>query len=262
MNKILLAIPLLAMTACTDDPVPQTGTEEALSFSTYTGNLIAGSYDDGVTHIDLDSREIAPGVITTTITLDTLSYTKTKDVNTNTIAFENPLTAASTEQTAALHSLEDALSLLVDADDSAPTDVALSLHAMASMLSDWPAGEVRPPSVEVTMNRDIVNISPNNYCRTLYGDSCSPYKMTGKNSDNCKGRCGGGCNTARSGGYNRWTMDCAEHDYGINSWWDATDDWDHATLQYSSGGGCYFATNCNSSDGCANTAGGHGSTCD
>ncbi|MGZ5970780.1 MAG: hypothetical protein ACXWP4_24080, partial [Polyangiales bacterium] len=72
------------------------------------------------------------------------------------------------------------------------------------------------------------------------------YLQTGINSPNCKGRCGAGCGSARTGGSNTWTMDCAEHDYHIGPLSDCTDDatldGNHVKCGYSGGEWC--ASNC------------------
>jgi len=252
-----LAWLVLGLTACTSDaPAP---VEPGLSLRTYTDKQIVGAYDDNVIHVDLESTETSAGVVVVTVTVDQLIYTLTVDYGTGEIDFVNPTAPANREQIAALRALEGELAFMTS-EGQVMTDVESALHGVGTLLSDAAAGEVLP-SIRTTMNRSISNIGPSNTCRTLYGGSCSPYKQTGRDSDNCKGRCGAGCNTAHTGGYNKWTMDCAEHDYGIGPAGDCTDDIMSGANYWSSGGSCFWAGNCNSADGCANTAGGHGPYC-
>jgi hypothetical protein len=255
----LLALPWLGLTACTGEADAPVSIEQGLSLSTYTDNHIVGAYDDNVIHVDLESRASSDSVVVTTVTVDELVYTLTVDYGNGEIDFANPNVAPNREQIAALHALEGEL-VFMAAEDKSITDVEATLHAMGTLLSDAAAGEVLP-SIRTTMNRSIVNIGASNSCRTLYGGSCSPYKQTGRDSDNCKGRCGAGCGSAHTGGNNKWTMDCSEHDYGIGPLGDCTDDAVSGTNYYTSGGSCFWAGNCNSADGCSSTAGGHGSSC-
>lgn len=62
------------------------------------------------------------------------------------------------------------------------------------------------------------------------GKGCS---CTGGSGNGCKGRCGSGCGTAWYSdvycvGSTAYTRDCARHDYGLASWWSASDDYSFA----------------------------------
>jgi hypothetical protein len=255
----LLVLPWLGLIACTGESEAPTS-EQGLSLSTYTDKLIVGAYDDNVIHVDLESREISDGVVVTTVTVDQLVFTLTVDYGSSEINLANPSASPNREQIAALHALENELAFMTT-EDKSMTDVESTLVGLGTLLSDALAGEVLP-SIQTTMNRlSTENIGASNTCRTLYGGSCSPYKQTGRDSDNCKGRCGAGCGSAHSGGNNKWTMDCAEHDYGIGPFGDCVNDAVDGANYYTSGGSCFFAGNCNSSDGCSSSAGGHGSSC-
>ena len=254
-----LALVVLGLTACTGEADTAPPIEQGLSFSTYTDKLIVGAYDDNVIHVDLESRETSDSIVVTTVTVDELVYALTVDYGSGEINLASPSVSANREQIAALHALEAQLAFMAT-EDAASTNVESTLHAVGTLLSDSVSGEVLP-SLRTTMNRSIENIGPSNTCRTLYGSSCSPYKQTGRDSDNCKGRCGAGCGSAHSGGNNHWTMDCAEHDYGIGPFGDCVDDEVSGANYYTSGGSCFWAGNCNSADGCSSTAGGHGSSC-
>jgi hypothetical protein len=260
MKSLALAVlPWLGLTACTGDVEPPTSVEQGLSLSTYSDKLVVGAYDDHVVHVDLESRATSDGVVVTTMTMDQLVFTLTVDYGSGEIDYANPSVSPNREQIAALRALEGELAFMT-AEDKSITEVESTLVALATFVSDAAAGEVLP-SIRTSMNRVIANIGGGNSCRTLYGGSCSPYKQTGRDSDNCKGRCGAGCNTAHTGGNNKWTMDCAEHDYGIGPLGDCADDSVSGTNYYTSGGSCFWATNCNSADGCSSSAGGHGPYC-
>lgn len=251
----LLALPLFA--ACSAGAPSPAPIQQGLTLTTYTDKLISGVYDDGLTAAAIRSNEVADGIVVSQVTVGELVYTLTVDYNRGQLELVSPPAAANREQVAALHALEAELGFI--AEDNA-NNVVHTLRAIATLLSEVAAGEVFP-TVQSSINRSVVNIGCGNTCRTLYGGSCSPYKQTGQNSDNCKGRCGAGCDNARSGGNNKWTMDCAEHDYQIGPLGDVTDDVASASNVSCSGTGCFWATNCNSADGCANTAGGHGPSC-
>jgi hypothetical protein len=62
---------------------------------------------------------------------------------------------------------------------------------------------------------------------------------TGGSGNGCKGRCGQGCGITSSPGCwgnTSYTVDCARHDYGIGSWWSASDDYTFGINNCSCGG--------------------------
>lgn len=251
---------LVASGACANTPVDPVGQESTgLSLTTYTDDLIIGVYDDGVVTAELTSTQLADGVVVAEVTIGELSFKLTVDNDLGEGAYANPTVAPNGEQVAALRALESQLGFLTN-DGEATTTVEQALVSLATVLSESKAGEVLP-TVQFAAERGWVNIGCSNSCRTLYG-SCgtNPYKQTGTGSDNCKGRCGAGCDNARSGGSHKWTMDCAEHDYQIGPLGDTLDDATGAA-NYNCSSGCFWASNCNSADGCSNTAGGHGPSC-
>lgn len=257
MRNLALVVLLTACTQGAEAPAPS---EQGLALTTYTDTLIIGAYDDNVVHVAIESRETSDGVVVATVTIDELVISLTVDSVTSEIDFAAPTSAPNREQVAALRALESEAAFM-NTEGAEPTGVERTLQAIAILASDMVVGEALP-SIRTTMNRlSTENIGASNSCRTLYGGSCSPYKMTGRDSDNCKGRCGAGCGSAHTGGNNKWTMDCAEHDYGIGPFGDCINDATDGANYYTSGGSCYWASNCNSSDGCSSAAGGHGSSC-
>jgi hypothetical protein len=276
MTKLLLlAVPLFALTACSGgaggDPAPTTESQQqqGLALTTYTATSIVGEYRDSVVTIALSSQESAQGIVVTEITTADLVYRLTVDYTRGTLEFVSPTTPANREQVTGLRALEDALAFLAK-DSKSLTPVENTLRGAATLLSDSAAGEALPPIVQATTNRSIVNIGCGNYCRTLYGTAgyggsssgCTPYKQTGQNSDNCKGRCGAGCGGTRTGSSDQWTMDCAEHDYQIGPWSDCTDDVLFAsTASCGTHAGCFHASNCSSADNCNNTPGANSGQC-
>ncbi len=264
-TMLLLALPLFALSACSGAGAgsgePPPAIEHGLKLGTYTATSINGAYRDGVVSVTLSSQEIADGIVVTQVTMADLVYKLTVDYNRSELEFISPTVAADREQVTALRALEGELAFIAQ-DGKSLTNAERTLHTAATLLSNAAPGELLPTAIQATGNRGWVDIGCGNSCRTLYGSSCSPYKQTGQSSDNCKGRCGAGCGSARSGSADKWTMDCAEHDYVIGPFGDTLDDASFAhSVSCGSNGSCFHASNCSSADGCDNVAGHNSGQC-
>lgn len=264
MKKTLLTLPLFVLGACSGGNAPSPTTQQGLVLSTYTNDEITGQYSDGVVTMQVSSRALGADIALAQISLDDLDFKLTVDYGQGTADFANPSVAVNREQVTALRAFETELGF-IDAPGKDLTNVERAIHSAAALLSNAAAGEILP-NVHAVSTRSWQSINSGNYCYTLYGTpgyggssgGCTVVKQTGRDSDNCKGRCGAGCNTAHSGGYNTWTMDCAEHDYQIGPLGDCVDDTALAPSVYTSGGSCFHSSSCSDADNCG---GGHSAYC-
>ena len=94
-----------------------------------------------------------------------------------------------------------------------------------ALLAKAPA-DVSLERFEIRNERSVTCLSCT--CQTQYIGN-GYYREAGQGQDcdggygnGCKGHCGAGCKADNSGNY---TRDCARHDYGLASWWDASDDY-------------------------------------
>ena len=78
------------------------------------------------------------------------------------------------------------------------------------------------------------------------GPGCHYYPVTegytGKHSTSCGQGCGQGCggtSTPKCSGTTLYSMDCAQHDYQLAGWGNASDDYLFFSNNASCGGACY-----------------------
>ncbi len=228
-------------------PGPQ---ESQLHIATHTATTFQGDFDDGVARIAFHAEETSQNVVHLQLTTAVRTLSVDANFDTGTIRGTGAETALTQEELDAFVALDAELATVVG-DRATPAERVMT--GWATFMTQAVPG-VAWQDVHAQSARGWVNIGAGDSCRTLYGDSahgyCTPYKQTGLNSPNCKGRCGAGCGSAHTGGNNKWTMDCAEHDYMIGPFGDCADDATFAANVYTSGGTPYCASNCSCADGC------------
>jgi hypothetical protein len=128
---------------------------------------------------------------------------------------------------------------VLDTERTRVEDVAIR---QTSFMEIVPVGEVLTP-FEYVAERGWTHISctcgtqyiGSGYYRTA-GRGCG---CTGGSGNGCKGRCGQGCgitSTPPCVGTTAYTQDCAKHDYGLGTFWAASDDYSFASNNCSCSG--------------------------
>jgi hypothetical protein len=236
-SGVLMAMAL--MVGCEDGADPVTaGGPSGFEVKEHTERVLEVAYDDGVVQLRLRSEEQA-GVGVVEVHLGDLVLGVDLDHDRGTATTWGPREAIGQEMLDALAVVETALNTLWP-ETVAPTRTEQALLGAIAMISEMAPGVPWTP-ISVVNDRGWVNISNGDYCRSLWNSNGSywDWRHTGKRSYNCKGACGAGCNYLRA-----WTMDCAEHDYGIGPFGDAVDDFSFAPLYWSEWGPAYCPSNC------------------
>ncbi len=154
----------------------------------------------------------------------------------------SPLDAA---QRRAINELMKELSQVLDVNTETRTRVEDVTFRQGSFMQIVPTGERLVPGTFLS-KRGWSHISTS--CGSKYlgsgnyrtcGKGCG---CTGGSGNGCKGRCGQGCGGTSFPpcvGSTTYTKDCAKHDWGLGSWWSASDDYSFASNNASCTGGCY-----------------------
>jgi hypothetical protein len=134
---------------------------------------------------------------------------------------------------------------VIPEDTDSRTLVQETAYRVGQLVQIVPVGEQLAEGT-FKSERGWTHISPscgNQYIGSGYyrvcgkGCGCGNYPANG-----CAGRCGQGCGGTSSPPCTGWTVytrDCAKHDYGLGSWWAASDDYSFASNNASCGGNCY-----------------------
>jgi len=131
---------------------------------------------------------------------------------------------------------------IISPDSADRTRVEDAAYRQASYMQEAPRGE-KLADFQFTSDKSWVHISCscyNQYIGSGYyriaGKGCG---CTGGSGRGCKGRCGQGCGITsypRCVGSTAYTRDCAKHDYGLGSWFSASDDFSFASNNCSCSG--------------------------
>jgi hypothetical protein len=193
---------------------------------TLTGTEVAGSFVAAEHTIDFAIDEIEPNLIGLELRIDSETIGLTVDLALGEASYDIPSMVFDDSVIVALEGLAYALIDALEGPDKTPTEDQL-LRATA-FLARAPSG-VKLSSFDFVAEKGWTHISCS--CSYKYIGS-GYYRTAGKGSwctggsgNGCKGRCGVGCG---SGGRGAYTRDCAKHDYGLTSWWRASDDFTFA----------------------------------
>ncbi len=233
----------VTMFGCSTEPDPVT--VGALTITTHDPTRIAGTYTDGLA--DATFEVVDRGAIEVDLTLGDLVVHGVYDQAAGTTRLSAPSVIFDQFQIDLVRALESELADALAADE--PSAVDRVLVGFVSYLTDYEAG-LAWIDVDLQAQRSIQGIGCGTTCRTLYRSCGGSYvKTTGIRSPNCKGRCGAGCGNARSGGWNVWSMDCAEHDYHLGPLGDCADDTAWGPTYSCGYSGSETCAGCNCSDG-------------
>ena len=227
----LFAISLAGLIGCaTQDPAPvDVDAPDGLAISTRTTGVIEGTFRSGDNVIAFSS--IADGAVTTRFDFGgaVVTYVNDQTAGTGNVTGSGELTASDHETTLAF---VDALGKqfiqdVQSEDELAPAE--FMLDRMASHLAIAPVGE-KLTNHKYESARDVRWLSCGRQPSYLYQSYTGQwwYAWTGQGG-NCEGRCGVGCGWDNTYWF-RWgtgvySQDCALHDYGLQDWYYATDDY-------------------------------------
>jgi len=222
---------------------PLEGAKGTFTVVTQTPTEFEYVYED-VGQLRAHTIETAPGVVEVTFDFGTTKIVYKIDYNRGIgdfIPSGQPLDAAHTRLIeGSFAQLEDHTSM---ADENARTLAENALFRQANFMTIVPIGEELTKLSFKTENGwthiscTCGNQNIGGYTRQA-GKGCS---CNGA-GNGCTGRCGQGCggtSTPRCWGSTAYTQDCAKHDYGLGSWWAASDDYAGASNNCSCGGACY-----------------------
>ncbi len=229
-TSTMLAVAMAGLIGCaTEASPPPIDGPEGLDITTRTTGMIEGTFRSGDRAISFSS--IADGAVTSRFEFASASVTYLNDqaAGTGTMTATGELTAADHELTLAF---VDALGkqFIQDVrseDELAPAE--FMLDRMASHLAIAPV-DAKLTNHSYESARDVRRLSCARQPSYLYQSYTGQwwYAWTGQGG-NCEGRCGVGCGWDNTYWF-RWgtgvySQDCALHDYGLQDWEYAIDDY-------------------------------------
>jgi len=191
--------------------------------------------------------ETAPGLVDVTFDFGTTKIVYKLDYNRGIgdfIPSGQPLDAAHTRLIEGMFAqLSEHTSM---ADENTRTQAETALFRQANLMTIVPVGEdlqaytFKSENGWTAIGCGCGSQNIGGYTRTA-GVGCG---CTGGSGNGCKGRCGQGCGTNSTPpcwGNTSYTQDCAKHDYGLGSWWAASDDYSFGpnNCSCSAAGTCY-----------------------
>lgn len=201
--------------------------QQGLVLTSLTGTEILGTYAQGAVELRFRAAEIEPEVVEIEIQVGAQDLYAQIDLERGEGYYDLASVILQEEERAAIEALHLALD---DALTGAKmTTVEDHLVRTTGFLGVAPI-RTRLGTHEFQNTKGWVHISCGCY-RKYIGNGY--YRTAGKGSwctggygNGCKGRCGSACGSTGHGAY---TRDCAQHDYGLLSWWRASDDFSFAS---------------------------------
>ena len=203
---------------------------QGLNLTTHTTKELAGRFVRGDVTVDFSASEVSPQVVTQSYQLGGLLLRATSDHGAGLGRIDSNNVVLTEAQQQALEALNHAL------DEQLPENKVLVeevVYRGSAYLASAMPGEMIP-SFEFKNTHSWTYIS-HCYCSWQYigctsGRGCywhtvgTGFGCVGELAGNgCKGRCGAGCpSNGHTGAY---TWDCARHDYNLESWTAASDDY-------------------------------------
>jgi len=217
-----IALTVLLTAACYGDVTgPISQQEEGLVLERLTDTEVQGRYESANHVISFFVVETEPGVVELALDVDGVVIQTYVDMNSGVGNIDIDNAILNVDQLAVLTEMNRALADAFEADGMTAAEDHL-VRATAYMAVAPADVELAPLSVEAARGWTYLSCS----CRSQYIGS-GYYRTVGKGwscggGNGCKGRCGGGCGSSGRGAY---TRDCAKHDWGLGSWWRASDDY-------------------------------------
>jgi hypothetical protein len=223
----LLAVSVAGLIGCAS---PDPTAPEGLNISNRAPGTIEGTFRTGDNVITFSS--VADGVVTSRFEFRdaVVTYVNDQTAGTGSVTGAGELSASDHELTLAfVDALGKQFIQEVNSEDElAPAE--FMLDRMASHLAIAPVGN-ELTSHKYESARDVRYLSCAYQPTYLYQSYTGQwwYAWTGQGGGNCRGRCGVGCGYDNTYWF-RWgtgvySQDCALHDYGLQDWYYATDDY-------------------------------------
>lgn len=200
--------------------------EPGLELSELTGTYVSGRFVHPEHVIEFAIVEAEADRVELDISIDGLTIRYDADLQRGQASYDLPPVQLGLSRVAALTAMHMALAETIGGPDK--TIAEDQLLRATSFLARAPV-KSRLESFDFADTKGWTHIGCS--CRYRYIGK-GYYRTTGKGSgctggygNGCKGRCGIGCNWSGHGAY---TRDCALHDYGLQSWTRAADDYSFA----------------------------------
>ncbi len=230
MRHVLVASLLVLGTGCAVEPSDPTSKEEGLSLVEQTPTHIAGSFVRGDVELRFDLAVMTEKVYRFSYSAGDVTVVADLDYarGEGNIVSSGIMTADVAKAFEELHfSIGDILP-----DDRDPFTDAIARNT--SLMSVAPVG-VQVPEHTFVSERGWTYISCSCFNQNI-GNGYTRQAGKGANCTGgggpCKGRCGTGCSGVENGwnsaGHGAYTQQCAQHDYGLTSWVNASDDYSFA----------------------------------
>jgi len=222
----MVAAVWLGGSACTGGTPTDVNAGTGLTLSALTDTEVSGRFVDPEHVIEFSIVEADAGRVALDLSIDDVSIHYDADLVEGNASYDLPSMKLGISRVAAITALHMALAETLEGPDK--TTAVDQLLRSTSFLA-------RAPVRSTLQSFDFINTKGWTYigcsCRYRYIGN-GYYRTTGKGSyctggygNGCKGRCGIGCNW---GGHGAYTRDCALHDYGLQSWTRAADDYSFA----------------------------------
>lgn len=196
--------------------------EQGLVLSSLTGTEIRGTYARGDLAIQFRATEIEAAVVEVALVVGEQQLYAEIDLERGAGYYDLADVILEEEERAALEAMHLALDDALTGEEM--TTVEDQLVRTSGFLGVAPI-RTKLGTHAFQDTKSWVHLSCSCY-RQYVGDGY--YRTAGRGSwctggygNGCKGRCGSGCGSTGRGAY---TRDCARHDYGVGSWWSASDD--------------------------------------
>ncbi len=238
-----LAIALVAVLGCTAADDGDTGqATEGFELIQYDDTTIEAQQVSAGETLSLLVTELEAGVVDVTFDFGDTVVGFHLDYNRGEGAFLPGIGTLDAAHSRLIDLMFAELQEMIPEDSADRTRVEDTAYRQASLMQEIPRGE-KLGEFEFKADKSWVHIScgcyrkyiGSGYYRTA-GKGCG---CTGGSGRGCKGRCGQGCGITsypRCVGSTAYTRDCAKHDYGLGSWFSASDDFSFASNNCSCSG--------------------------
>lgn len=245
LNRLATLAIALAFIGCTtaEDTTPESGTD-GFTLLQHDEATIDAVYESAGASLHFLATETEPRVIDLTFDFGDAIIAFRIDHNQGAGDFMpngQPLDAA---QRRVAELMAGAIAELVDPNAETRSTLEDTAYRQATFVLEIPTGEALVQG-SFHSARGWTHISTscyNQYIGSGYYRVCGKGCSCTTGSTGCRGRCGQGCggtSTPKCYGSTAYTRDCAKHDYGVGSWWAASDDFSFASNNASCGGNCY-----------------------
>jgi hypothetical protein len=227
----LSAILMLLVAGCAGEIAAPAGpVSEGLEILSQSPNALEGVYLKEGTRISFAAYEPLAGVAHVRFDVGGKVLTYDLDYNHGVADFNAHDAALTPTDLLRLNTLAEILQETMPAREQR-TRVEDAIVRQSALLAVAPHDEALP-AFQFVNDQSITCISCSCYVQYIgngyYRQAGQGWGCTGGSGNGCKGHCGAGCSSNLSGNY---TRDCARHDYGLASWFTASDDY--------SMGGCW-----------------------